>query len=88
MDVPRTADAVKRASVKTSVNSHMDTDCVYAWDMANLERENAALADALRVRIDRESTCPDCGEWVADFPVSHAETCRHFATERKVMEAA
>ena len=42
-DTPETIQAIRRASVKTSVHGHMDTDCVYAKDMAAMERERDQL---------------------------------------------
>lgn len=49
-----------------------------------LERDNAALRDALVVRVDQHQNlkpCPICA-WYG----KHAETCRHYATERKAMD--
>ena len=47
--------------------------------------QNAALRDALRVRIEQDGVdavpCPDCRYWP-----DHAPTCRHYQTEREVMQ--
>ena len=81
---------------EASFTGHRDCDVmecgimVWASFAAKLERErdelreqNAALRDALRVRIE-EMSCPECGCKVLDF-FQHAETCRHYATEQKVL---
>ena len=83
-DTPETIQAIRRASVKTSVYGHMDTDCVYAKDMVAMERERNALADALRVRIKQaeyDIPCMVCG-----FLNRHIETCRHYETEKKLIQ--
>ena len=51
--------------------------------VGKMQAENQALREALRVRTD--GVCGDCGEWLG-FPLLHADTCRHYATERKVMQ--
>ena len=54
----------------------------------NLRQQNAELRDALRVRIgfgvsfDDAIPCPDC----CIFTGPHDETCRHYATEKAVMQ--
>ena len=51
-----------------------------------LQAENAALRDALRVRMDMTSSynrvvCPEC-----KVSPGHSTTCRHYQTEREVMK--
>ena len=54
--------------------------------VGNLRNENADLRDALRVRIDTDEgqVCPECHQQLRNW--QHAPTCRHYATEREVMQ--
>ena len=50
--------------------------------VGKLRNENAALRDALRVRVmqhEHSRPCPDCG-----YIAWHDSKCRHYETEKKI----
>ena len=53
-----------------------------AQENVRLKAENKALADALRVRL--LGICKDCG-YLLDIE-KHIETCRHYETEKKLIQ--
>ena len=68
------------------VESGECSDAQFAKGVDQLRKviaENAALRDALRVRRDR--ACGACGAAMLSG-CDHVESCRHYATEREVMQ--
>ena len=61
--------------------SHMVID---SRGVCDIEAENVALADALRVRIECQR-CPECRNYLEEWG-DHKETCRDHETEKKALQ--
>ena len=59
---------------------------VYDLDTQTLRAERDEARDALRVRIGERVVCDECEYCIDTHLGSHAETCRHYQTEREVMQ--
>ena len=83
-DRPTPETDAQLLTVAQRIDTNYLREMVYADIARKLERERDQARDALRVRM-KGWTCDECKNAI-DWVNGHAETGRHYKTEREVMK--